>query len=131
MKPSPSHVTLRRFALAASLMSAIVTVMPAFGGTPDCTSDHFTSGTHTLPSYDEAMAECKAQESAMTHPTSGAFELLRSCHDVGPRGNHGPWHHGRIAVDVIARNSGDRYTFEGLWMCKPIAEADFDGPSSH
>jgi len=33
---------------------------------------------------------------------------------------HGEWQHGRIAVDVVERESGDAYTFEALWMCKPL-----------
>jgi hypothetical protein len=118
-----THAAIRRVAVAASLLSGLVTATPAFAGSPGCTSERFLAGTHAMPGYDEAMAECMAQESAMTHPTAGAFAPLRSCHDIGPQGSHGPWRHGRIALDVLERSSGDRYTFEGLWMCKPIAEA--------
>jgi hypothetical protein len=123
MKPSRTQAALRRISAAASLLSGLVTATPAFAGSLACTSERFVTGRQTMPSYDEAMAECIAQESTMTNPESGAFEKLQSCHDIGPQGSHGPWHHGRIAVDVLERSSGDRYTFEGLWMCKPVAEA--------
>jgi hypothetical protein len=130
MKPTRIHTAIQRISAAASLLSGLITATPAFAQSPACTSERFTAGKHTLPTYDEAMADCIAQESAMTNPQSGAFKPLRSCHDIGPQGSHGPWRHGRIAVDVLERSSGDRYTFEGLWMCKPVAEADFDGPSN-
>jgi hypothetical protein len=130
MKRSRIHAAIQRISAAASLISALVAATPAFAESPACTGERFTTGTHTLPSYDEAMAECIAQESAMTNPESGAFEPLRSCHDIGPQGSHGPWRHGRIAVDVLDRSSRDRYTFEGLWMCKPVAETALDGPSN-
>jgi hypothetical protein len=123
MTPSRTHATLQRLAAAASLFSGLVTATPALSASPVCSSEHFRTGELTLPSYDEAMAECVAQESALTHPELGAFAPLRSCHDTGSQGSHGPWRHGRIAVDVLERSSGDRYTFEGLWMCKPVAEA--------
>jgi hypothetical protein len=130
MKPSSIHATIRRISAAASLFSGLVTATPAFCESPACTSEHFRTGKLTLPSYDEAMAECIAQESSMTNAESGTFEPLSSCHDIGLRGNHGPWMHGRIGVDVVDRSSGDRYMFEGLWMCKPVAEAAFDGPAN-
>ncbi|HVI57210.1 MAG TPA: hypothetical protein VM621_19375 [Luteibacter sp.] len=130
MTSSRTHAVLQRLSVAASLISGLVTATPAFCASPVCTGDHFKTGKLTLPNYDEAMAECIAQESAMTHPELGAFEAVRSCHDIGPTKNHGPWLHGRVGVDVVERRSGDRYTFEGLWMCKPVAEADIDRPSS-
>jgi hypothetical protein len=130
MKPSATHATIRRISAAASLLSGLVTATPAFAGSLTCTSERFITGKQTMPGYEEAMAECIAQELAMTNPQSGAFEILRSCHDIGPQGSHGPWRHGRIAVDVLERSSRDRYTFEGLWMCKPVAEAAFDGPAN-
>jgi hypothetical protein len=130
MKTPRPHTALHRISAAASPLSGLISATPSFATSPVCTSEHFTSGAHTLPSYDEAMAECIAQETAMTDPDSGTFRRLRSCHEIGSKGNHGPWLHGRIGVDVIERISGDRYTFEGLWMCKPVAEAAFDGPSS-
>jgi len=130
MKPSAIHTAVQRISAAASLLSGLVTATPAFADSLACTNERFVTGKQTMPSYDEAMAECIAQESAMTHPESGAFEKLRSCHDIGPQGSHGPWRHGRIAVDVLERSSRARYTFEGLWMCKPVAEAAFDGPAA-
>jgi hypothetical protein len=123
MTLSRPHAFVQRLSAAATLFSALVTATPALAESPRCTPDRFASGTLVLPTYDEAMAECVAQETAMTNPASGEFESTRSCYDVVPRGSHGPWRHGRIAVDVVERSSGDRYTFEGLWMCKPVAEA--------
>lgn len=125
MKTPTTRTTLRRIAAMASLLAGLaVTGTPAFAESLTCTSERYNAGGHTMPSYAEAMAQCIANETAMTHPQSGAYRRLRSCHDVGARGSHGVWQHGRVAVDVIDRISGDRYTFEGLWMCKPVvAEA--------
>jgi hypothetical protein len=130
MKRPTIRATLQRISAAASLLSGLVSASPAFAESPACTSERFVTGKHTMPSYDEAMAECVAQEAAMTNPESGEFEKLRSCHDIGRQGSHGPWRHGRIAVDVLERSSRARYTFEGMWMCKPVAEAAFDGPAA-
>ncbi len=130
MKRSNTHAPIQRLSAAASLISALVAATPAFAESPACTGERFTAGKHTLPSHDEAMVECIVQESAMTSPESGAFEPLWSCPDTGPQGSHGPWRHGRVALDVLERSSGERYTFEALWMCKPVAETAVDGPSN-
>ena len=118
-----ARALLHYIAAIIALLIVIAITTPAFARSLTCSSERFTTGKRTMPSHDEAMAECIAQETAMTNPESGAFKALRSCHEVGPMGNHGPWLHGRIGVDVVERSSGDRYSFEGLWMCKPVAEA--------
>ena len=123
MSSSPTHALLHYIAAVAALLIALAITTPSFAQSLTCSSERFTTGRRTMPSYDEAMAECIAQETAMTNPESGAFKPLRSCHDIGAQGNHGPWLHGRIGVDVVERSSGDPYTFEGLWMCKPVAGA--------
>jgi hypothetical protein len=104
-----------------SVLATLLAAAPAGAESVNCAPERFISGSHALPSYDEALAQCVAQETAMTDPVSGTYELARSCYEIAPQGNHGPWRHGRIAIDVVERNSGDRYTFEALWMCKPIA----------
>jgi hypothetical protein len=121
----PSYQTralIQYLSAVAAVLVALTVASPAFAQSLTCSSERFTAGKRTMPSYDEAMAECMAQETAMTNPESGAFSALRSCHEIGSKGNHGPWLHGRIGVDVVERSSGERYTFEGLWMCKPVAE---------
>jgi hypothetical protein len=123
MHSSPTRAFLQHVAAVTALLTAVAIATPAFAQSLACSSERFTTDKRTMPSYDEAMAECIAQETAMTNPQSGAFTPLRSCHEVGAKGNHGPWLHGRIGVDVVERSSGDRYTFEGMWMCKPVAEA--------
>jgi len=85
----------------------------------DCTDEHYVAGERSLPTHDEALAQCREEEQAMTDDRNGHYEKERSCYDVTPPGTHGPWRHGRIAVDVVERQSGDAYTFEALWMCKP------------
>jgi len=86
----------------------------------DCAGDHFVAGERTLPTHGEALEQCLAEEVAMTHPERGNYEAQRSCYDVSSPGTHGDWQHGRIAVDVVERRSGVAYTFEALWMCKPM-----------
>lgn len=88
----------------------------------DCTDEHYVAGERSLPTHDEALAQCREEEQAMTDDRSGHYEKERSCYEVTPPGTHGPWRHGRIAVDVVERQSGDAYTFEALWMCKPPAD---------
>lgn len=124
MTSSRSHATVRRLSAAATLLCSLLSATPVFAESMRCTTERFSSGKLTMPNYDEAMTECVAQGSAMTNPESGEFDSARSCYDIVPRGHHGPWRHGRIAVDLVERRSGDRYTFEGLWMCKPVAEAE-------
>jgi hypothetical protein len=130
MTSSRPHTFVQRLSAAATLFFALVCANPALAESMRCTAERFSSGKLTLPTYDEAMTDCVAQESAMTHPESGEFDSARSCYDIVPRGHHGPWRHGRIAVDLVERRSGDRYTFEGLWMCKPIVEAEVEAAAS-
>lgn len=100
-------------------IAAIAATAPAFAAAIACGDDHFVAGERTLPTHDEALAQCREEEMAMTDPKSGNYEKERSCYDVTPPGSHGEWQHGRVAVDVVERQSGDAYTFEALWMCKP------------
>lgn len=108
--------------LPSIIVSIVATALgsPLFAAPMDCRDEHFMAGERTLPTHDEALAQCREEELAMTDPTSGNYEKERSCYDVTPPGNHGEWRHGRIAVDVVERQSGDAYTFEALWMCKPV-----------
>ncbi|QWT19629.1 hypothetical protein KPL74_18005 [Bacillus sp. NP157] len=93
-------------------------VPAAFAGTT-CSAERYTFGNHAFPSHDEAMALCRQEEAQMTDAATGTYEHAAGCHDVGEQGTHGDWRYGRIALDVVARDSGEPYTFEGLWMCKP------------
>lgn len=101
---------------------AIVATAPALAAVITCADEHYIAGERSLPTHDEALEQCREEELAMTDPTSGRYEKERPCYDVTPPGNHGEWRHGRIAVDVVERQSGDAYTFEALWMCKPLQD---------
>jgi hypothetical protein len=110
-------------------LSTLVTLISLAAGAADapvvprpmtCAKDRFVAGERVLPSYDEALLQCREEERSMTHPDSGPFEARRACHDVSSPGTHGDWQYGRIAMDVVDRHSGDAYTFETLWMCKPM-----------
>lgn len=85
-----------------------------------CGNERFVAGERLLPSYREAWLQCRNEEHALTHPQTGTFAKERTCYDVTSPGTHGEWQYGRIAMDVIERHSGDAYTFETLWMCKPM-----------
>ncbi|KJV36579.1 hypothetical protein [Luteibacter yeojuensis] len=87
-----------------------------------CNAERYVFGNHHFPSHDEAMAQCLKEEASMTHAETGAYEHGTGCHDVGAVGEHDGWRYGRVATAVIARESGETYTFEGLWMCKPVAD---------
>lgn len=102
--------------LAALLLVGAVPLSHA--GTA-CTEERYVAGTHTFPTHDEAMAQCQQDEAVMTHAETGAYERVSGCHDEGDTGTHGEWRTGRVAMDVVARESGEPYTFEGLWLCKP------------
>jgi hypothetical protein len=103
-------------------IAATAVTAPTAAAAVTCGEEHFVAGERILPTHDEALTQCREEEVAMTDPTSGQYEKERSCYDVTPPGNHGEWQHGRIAVDVVERQSGDAYTFEALWMCKPVRD---------
>jgi len=111
---------VHRTTLVHLLLPLAVFALPGHALAVDCAADHFVAGQRTLPTHGEAMAQCRAEELAMTDPDRGNYEAQRSCYDVTSPGMHGEWQHGRIAVDVVERESGDAYTFEALWMCKPL-----------
>lgn len=119
--------TRRRVPSVFALILSTCLFAPAFAVVVECGEEHYVSGTHRLPTHEEAMATCREHETAMTE--TGAWKSVRSCYDVAPPGEHGPWMHGRIGVDVVARTGGDPMTFEALWMCKPTAEREMDGPA--
>lgn len=110
--------------LSSTIVSIVATIVssPVFAAAVECGSEHFVAGERILPTHGEALAQCREEEVAMTDPEKGQYERERSCYDVTPPGNHGEWRHGRIAVDVVERRSGDAYTFEALWMCKPVTD---------
>jgi hypothetical protein len=93
---------------------------PVLTGTMACAEERFVAGERILPSHGEAMLQCRQEERTLTELASGGFEKERSCYDVDSPAPHGDWHYGRIAMDVVERHSGDAYTFETLWMCKPL-----------
>ena len=97
----------------------VASVSPPDVSSLNCAEERFAAGERQLPTYVEAVAQCKVEERHMTHPKMGEYELQRSCYDASPPGTHGEWLYGRISLDVIERRSGDAYTFETLWMCKP------------
>jgi len=105
---------MRRF--TAFLLSACAA--PAFAATA-CTDERYVFGNHRFPSHEEALAECTRDEAEMTNAETGNYERGGGCRDIGETGQHDGWTYGRVAVDVVARDSGEPYTFEGLWMCKP------------
>jgi hypothetical protein len=108
---------MRRLPIFLLCLSAF----PAFASTP-CTGERYVFGNHRFPSHEEAMAQCLRDEAEMTHADTGLYERAGGCHDIGETGRHEGWTYGRVAVDVVARDSGEPYTFEGLWMCKPVAD---------
>lgn len=111
---------MHRPTLTIVLALALASTAAAHTAPVDCADERFVAGDRSLPTHAEALAQCRDEELAMTDPRTGAFEAQRSCYDVTPPGMHGDWRHGRIAVDVVERRSGDAYTFEALWMCKPV-----------
>lgn len=128
MPLSSSRSRDHRFPLPITLVVALLAFTPVFAIAVECGEERFVSGSHTLPSRDEAMALCREQEAAMTSAATGSYASARHCHDEGEPGRHGPWHHGRVGMDVVTRDGGgDKYTFEGLWMCKSLAEETATG----
>lgn len=115
----------RRVSHVLTLVGALLVFVPVFAAAVECGEERFVSGDHTLPSHDEAMAKCREQAAAMTDPVTGTYTATHACHDEGDPGQRGPWRYGRVAVDVVTRDGGDSYTFEGLWMCKPVEEEAF------
>lgn len=93
---------------------------PAPAATMSCADERFVAGERLLPSYDEAFLQCREEERWMTDPETGDFEKERTCYEVNSPGAYGDWQYGRVAMDVVERHSGDAYTFETLWMCKPM-----------
>lgn len=125
MQSSYPHFCNRRFSHVLTLVGSLLVFVPVFAAAVECGEERFVSGNHTLPSHDEAMAQCREQESAMTDPVTGAYTSSRMCHDEGDPGQRGPWRYGRVAVDVVTKDGGETHTFEGLWMCKPVEEEAF------
>lgn len=119
MPSSYTRFRARRVPHLTTLILALSAFAPVFAAAVECGEERFVSGKHTFPSHDEAMTQCREQESAMTDAASGRYEASRTCHDEGEAGEHGPWRYGRIGLDVVTRNGGDPYTLEALWMCKP------------
>ncbi|MDF3983467.1 hypothetical protein P3W24_16150 [Luteibacter sp. PPL201] len=113
------HDSFRRMPRLTGLIVSACLFTPAFAAVIDCGEEHFVSGSQRMPTYAEAMAQCRAEEAAMTHPQNGAYHRARSCYDAGSPGAYGAWTHGRVAVDVVERDTGRAATFESLWMCKP------------
>jgi hypothetical protein len=113
---------VRRVPHLGAFVIALSAFTPVFAAAISCGEERFVSGKHTFPSHDEAMAQCREQEAAMTDAASGRYESSRTCHDEGEAGERGPWRYGRIGLDVVTRNGGDPYTFEALWMCRPAKE---------
>ncbi|MGA7440456.1 MAG: hypothetical protein WBW32_20220 [Luteibacter sp.] len=103
--------------ITAFLLS--LSVSPVFAAT-QCTDERYEFGNHRFPSHEEAMAQCVRDEAEMTSAETGTYEHSAGCHDIGETGEHEGWTYGRVAVEVVARDSGEPYTFEGLWMCKPV-----------
>ncbi|UPG94420.1 hypothetical protein [Luteibacter aegosomatissinici] len=87
-----------------------------------CSAERYVFGNHNFPSHEEALVQCQREEAEMTNAETGTYERAGGCHDIGETSQHEGWTYGRVALDVVARDSGDPYTFEGLWMCKPVAE---------
>lgn len=108
---------MRLFPAALLCLSA----SPAFAAT-HCSDERYVFGNHHFPSHDEALAQCRQDEAEMTHAETGTYERMTSCHDVGETGQHDGWTYGRVAVDVVARATGEAFSFEGLWMCKPVVD---------
>ena len=102
------------------IASIIATAEPRGSADLRCANDRFVAGERVLPSYHEAWLQCRNEEDVLTHPHTGTFEKERACYDVNSPGTHGEWQYGRVAMDVVERHSGDAYTFETLWMCKPM-----------
>lgn len=119
MPSSYTRFRARRVPHLATLILALSAFVPVLAVAVECGEERFVSGKHTFPSHDEAMAQCREQEAAMTDAASGRYESSRTCHDEGEAGQRGPWRYGRIGLDVVTRNGGDPYKFEALWMCKP------------
>lgn len=115
---------LRRMPRLTGLIVSACLFTPAFAAVVDCGEEHFVSGEHRMPTYTEALAQCRAEEAAMTDPASGTYTRARSCYDAGTPGEYGPWAHGRVAMDVVDRRTGQAATFESLWMCKPSVARD-------
>ena len=112
---------VRVSSILAAVLSLGVGAMepPALAATMSCAEERFVAGERTLPSYDEAFLRCREEERSMTDPETGDFEMAHACYEVTSPGEYGDWQYGRIALDVVERHSGDAYTFETLWMCKP------------
>lgn len=108
-----------RLPFIAALLGLVA--MPAAAAT-QCGTERYVFGNHNFPSHEEALAQCRREEAEMTNGETGTYERGGGCHDIGETGEHEGWIYGRVALDVVARDSGDPYTFEGLWMCKPVAE---------
>lgn len=117
----------RRMPRLTGLVVSACLFTPAFAAVVDCGEEHFVSGAHRLPTYAEAVAQCREEEAAMTHPSTGAYTSVRSCYDAGDTGEYGPWTHGRVAMDLVDRHSGKPATFESLWMCRPAITQDHAG----
>jgi hypothetical protein len=98
-----------------------LSLSPVYAATR-CTDERYVFGNHRFPSHAEALAQCSRDEAEMTHAETGTYERGGGCHDVGDTGTHDGWTYGRVAVDVVARDSGEPYTFEGLWMCKAVVD---------
>lgn len=110
---------IRRMPRLTGLLVSACLFTPAFAAVVECGEEHFVSGEHRLPTRTEALAQCRAEEAAMTDSTSGTYTRVRSCYDADEPGEYGAWVHGRVALDVKDRHTGQAATFESLWMCKP------------